>query len=125
MKKMKLILSWVMRILVSMGFLLASLGKLSNNPEVILMFKNWGYPDGFHFITGVLELILAILLVIPKTLKIAIVGLGLIMIAALITHLLNDPILEIIRPLIFLAFLGGIHYLINVLKRNEGLKINA
>jgi len=125
MKKMKLILSWVMRILVSMGFLLASLGKLSNNPEVILMFKNWGYPDGFHFITGVLELILAILLLIPKTLKIAIVGLGLIMIAALITHLLNDQILEIIRPLIFLAFLGGIHYLINVLKRNEGLKINA
>lgn len=116
MSKSKLIISWVLRILLALGFLLASLGKLTNNPAVIEMFENWGYPNGFHFIIGVLELILAILLLIPKTLKIAIFGFVIILIGALITHLISDPLLELIRPIIFLVLLSGV-YFINFYKK--------
>ena len=118
MKKASLILSWVLRILLSLGFLLASTGKLTNNPEVLKMFENWGYPNGFHLIIGILELILAILLLIPKTLKIAMIGILVIMIGALLTHIINDPISEIIRPIIFLIVLSAI-YFINFHKQKD------
>ena len=118
MKKSKLIFSWVLRILTSLGFLLASTGKLSNNPQVIEMFKDWGYPDNFHFLIGILELTLAVLLLIPKTLKIATFGLAIVLTGAAITHLINDPIIEIIRPMVFFVFLGGIYY-INFYKQNK------
>jgi uncharacterized membrane protein YphA (DoxX/SURF4 family) len=115
MTKPLLILSWSLRVLVGIGFLMASLGKLTNNPSVITMFEEWGFPNGFHFVIGAMELILAILLLIPKTLKIAIIGLAIIMVGALGTHLLNDPVVELIRPVIFMVLLFFIYYL-NFLK---------
>lgn len=117
MKKRNLIISWVLRFLVTLGFLAASLGKISNNKEVIKMFENWGFPDGFHFIIGIMELLLAILLLIPKTLKIAIIGLSLIMLGATITHFINDPVSQLIRPIIFLIFIGAIYYINYPLKK--------
>ena len=116
MKKLKLIISWVLRVLISLGFLLASIGKLTNNSQVIDMFNNWGYPNNFHFFIGVFELILALLLLIPKTLKIGILGITIILIGAMVTHLINDPPVELIRPIIFLLLLGGI-YFINYYKK--------
>ena len=111
MNKTKKILVWVFRSLASIGFLLASLGKLTSNPQVIQMFKNWGYPDRFYLIIGILELSGAILLLVPKVSKYAAIGLIIIMIGAFITHLLHDPIQEILRPLIFTFFLGAILYI--------------
>lgn len=116
MKKYKLVFSWILRILIFLGFLLASAGKLTNNPQVIEMFENWGYPNGFYFFIGILELLLAVLLLIPKTLKIAIFGILIILIGAMATHILNDPLLEVIRPTVFLVLLGGL-YLINYNKK--------
>jgi uncharacterized membrane protein YphA (DoxX/SURF4 family) len=111
MKKGRLILSWTLRGLISLGFLMASTGKLSNNPVVIQMFEGWGYPEGFHFLIGIIELILAVLLLIPKTLRISIIGISMILIGAAITHLINDPILELIRPSIFAILLGVVYFL--------------
>ncbi len=111
MKKWKSVLSWVLRILVSLGFLLASLGKLSSLPEVINMFENWGYPKPFYFIVGILEILFAILIIIPKTIKMALIGLGVLMIGAVMTHLINDPVGELIRPFIFIFLLTGVYYL--------------
>ena len=111
MNKTKSVVNWILLVLVSLGFLLASSGKLTNNPQVIEMFNNWGFPGGFHIFIGLLELTFAVLLLIPKTLKIAIYGLVVILIGAMITHLVNDPLLELIRPIIFLVLLGSIYFI--------------
>jgi len=111
MKKWNIIISWILRTLLFLGFLLASIGKLTNNPKVIEMFENWGYLDGFHFFIGIVELTLAILLLIPKTLKYAIYGIGVVMIGAVATHLINDPLLQLIRPIIFLALLILLYFI--------------
>ncbi len=111
MNKSKKIISWSLRILLALGFLAASSGKLTNNPQVIEMFSNWGFPANFHFVIGILEFVLAIMLLIPRTLKYALIGLGLLMIGALITHLTCDPILQIIRPLIFMAIICTVYWL--------------
>ncbi len=111
MSKSKLIVSWTLRILISIGFLLASLGKLTNNPSVIEMFQNWGFPNGFYFIIGLIELLLAIAILIPKVLKYAMIGMTSILIGAMGTHIVNDPIGQLIRPILFLIALGGIYML--------------
>lgn len=111
MSKSKLIVSWTLRILISLGFLLASLGKLTNNLSVIDMFQQWGFPAGFHFIIGILELLLAIAILIPKTLRYAMIGSTVILIGAIGTHIVNDPIGQLIRPIIFLLILSGIYFL--------------
>ncbi len=111
MKKGQKILSWIVRILISIAFLLASTGKLTSNEAVIEMFNNWGFPNGFYMVIGVLELLLAILLLVPKTMKVALFGLAILMIGATITHLLKDSIAQMIRPLLFLALLFVVYYL--------------
>jgi len=111
MKKLKLYANWSLRILVSVGFLFASLGKLLGKETVILMFQKWGYFDGFYFIVGISELVLAILILIPKTAFYSAIGLFIIMIGAFFTHLIHDPILQLLRPSLFMLFLLLIVYL--------------
>ena len=106
MKKFKLYSLWISKVIISLLFILASIGKLAKNESVIQMFKEWGYVDGFYFIIGLLELVLAILLLIPKTALYSAILLFILMIGALFTHLTNDPFLEIIRPIIFMIFLA-------------------
>lgn len=106
MKNTKRYLLWFSKIILSILFLLASLGKLTQNESVVEMFSNWGYFDGFYLIIGALELILALLLLIPKTTLFAAISLFVIMIGALVTHIVHDPILQTIRPLIFMSFLA-------------------
>ena len=110
-RKLQGVLLWGIRILLALGFLLASLGKLSSNPQVIEMFNQWQYPKGFHMLIGILELSGAILLCIPKLSRYAAMGLLVIMLGALVTHFLHDPIREVIRPIIFMLLLGGLWYL--------------
>ncbi len=118
MKKRNIVISWILRGLVALGFLMASLGKLTNNESVIEMFNNWGFPDGFYFVIGIIELTLTVLLLIPKTLKIAIIGIVIVLIGASITHLINDPLNQLIRPSIFFALVAIIFYL-NFSKKKE------
>lgn len=117
MKKRNIVISWIIRGLVALGLLMASLGKLTNNESVIEMFNNWGFPDGFHFVIGIIELVLVVLLLIPKTLKIGIIGTVVVLIGASITHVINDPLNQLIRPLIFFVFVAIIFYL-NFSKKN-------
>ena len=91
--------------------MLASSGKLARNESVIQMFHDWGYFDQFYLIIGILELLAAILLLIPKTSIYAAIFLIILMSGALITHLIHDPLIEMIRPGIFMVFLGLIIYL--------------
>ena len=116
---MKVIL-WAVRIILSALFLLASLGKVTGNPAIFDMFQDWGYSDWFCTFIGFFELIGAILLLIPKTTYYASIGLIILMIGALITHLIHDPIGQIIRPLVFLVFLG-IHLFLIMKMKNLNL----
>ena len=105
------IIDWIVRILLALAFTLASLGKLTANPRVLEMFTQFGFPDGFYLLIGVLELAGAVLILIPKTRKVAVMLLAIIVIGAAGTHLVHDPLSELIRPLVFAVFLALAWYL--------------
>ena len=111
MDKFKLYLLWTFKIIISILFLLASTGKLAQDEAVIDMFRNWGYFNGFYLIIGILEFSLAILLLFHKTSMYAAIALMVIMIGAMFTHFIHDPIAEVVRPLIFMGVLCAIVYL--------------
>jgi uncharacterized membrane protein YphA (DoxX/SURF4 family) len=113
MKPMKIkgVVLWGVQILFAALYLVAASGKLMSRPQVVGRFRNWGFPDKFYLIIGTLELLGAIGLLIPWTAGYAAAGLFILMIGAALTHLINGEGLQVLRPLIFMVFLGLIVYL--------------
>ena len=105
MIRAKQVASWAIRILVSTGFILASVGKLTKSDRVIQRFHDWGYFDGFYLFIGAVELSFAILLLIPRTSVYSAYVLIILMVGAMATHLLHDSPIQLLRPGVFMLFL--------------------
>ncbi len=101
--KLRQIVSWVLVVLLALGYLAAAVGKLTG--AAAPMFAQWGYPAWFATLTGALELVGAIGLLVPKTMRYAVLGLTVVMIGAAYTHLAHDEGLQVLRPVLFLAVL--------------------
>jgi putative oxidoreductase len=78
---------WVVQILLALAFVGAASGKLLGNPEMVGLYEVIGIGQWFRFVTGLLELTGAILIVIPRTKFFGAALLGMIMIGAVLTHL--------------------------------------
>src|SRR5262249_41385019 len=109
LSKVRIIISWVLVVLLALGYLAAAAGKLTGAAN--RMFTHWGYPTWFATVIVVLELAAAIGLLIPKTTRYAVLGLTVIMFEAAYTHLANHEGLQVLRPIIFLAILWAIWWL--------------
>jgi len=66
-------------------------------------FEHWGYPGGFRWAVGVVEICGAVALFTPRTRRLAAVSLTVVMAGAIITHAMHGEIPRVITPLI----LGG------------------
>ena len=104
--KVKRITRLVLRIILGVLLLLAASGKFTMSEIWIQRFNEWGYPKGFHIVTGILEAAAAILIFIPKYwLKGVYLTLA-IMIAAALTHLLNGEADQLLGPGIYMILIG-------------------
>ncbi len=84
----KTILSWVLRITVAIILSQTLYFKFTGAPESIHIFSSLGVEPYGRIITGILELLVVILILIPRTVLIAaIMGCG-IMFGAIMSHLL-------------------------------------
>ena len=78
---------WCLQVLLALAFLGATSGKLMEQPEMVGLFEAVGIGQWFRYVTGILELTGAVLIVVPKTRS---VGAGLlvaIMLCAIATNL--------------------------------------
>ena len=103
--KAKAILSWVVAVLVALAFLGSGITKLTSQPMMVANFAAWGFPSWFLYVTGAIEVVSAILLLIPRA---ALIGTGLLictMIGALLTHLTHGQAAMIGAPLVLLLLL--------------------
>jgi len=80
------ILLWPVQILLAFVFVDASSAKLMGNPEMVALFTAVGFGQRFRYITGVLELTGAVLIMVPKTSRIGAALLAIIMLGALTAH---------------------------------------
>ena len=93
-----------------MLFLAAGSGKFLAGEVWQQKFLDWGYPNNFYLVIGAVETIAAILLLIPKFTRYAVMLLVVVMLGAAMTHLFNNQAPELIRPGIFLVFLSTLIY---------------
>jgi uncharacterized membrane protein YphA (DoxX/SURF4 family) len=86
-------------------FVAAGVFKLAGAQEAIDNFHRWGYPDWFRIVTGVIEVVGALGLLLPKTSWIAAAGLSATMLGAIATHLHSGEATKAPLPLTLLVLL--------------------
>jgi len=78
---------WCVQALLALAFLGASSQKLMGAPAMVALFQAVGFGQWLRYVTGILELTGAVLIVVPKT---RIIGAGLlaaVMLGAITAHL--------------------------------------
>ena len=78
---------WVVQLLLALAFLGASSGKLLGKPEMVGLYEVIGIGQWFRYVTGLLELTGAVLIVVPRTKAFGAALLGMVMVGAVLTHL--------------------------------------
>ena len=81
------VLPWCVQALLALVFLNASWQKLAGNPEMVALFAAVGVGQWFRYVTGILELTGAVLILVPKTRRAGAALLATVMLGALAAHL--------------------------------------
>ncbi len=104
------ITGWVLQGLAAAAFLAAGGSKLAAAPAMVEMFAKLGAGQWFRYLTGALEVIGAVALLVPRTAFYGAVLLALVMAGAIVTHLAvlgGSPI----PALVLLVIVGTIAWL--------------
>ncbi len=97
--------------LLAAFFVIGGLGNIFVTEAIRSDYLRWGYPDWFHYVTGLLELIAATLIAIYPTRFFGALIAAAIMAAAAGTVLVNGEYAHAIAPLVVLlvAIIVSVH----------------
>lgn len=110
MSKVKIVALWGLQVLLALLFLAAGIPKLAGNPNWIARFARYGYPDNFYRLVGVVEVLGALALLIPRTAAYSAAVLIVVMIGATITHALHSEAFRVPITLVLAILLGIVAY---------------
>jgi uncharacterized membrane protein YphA (DoxX/SURF4 family) len=97
---------WILQGLLAATFLVAGTTKLASPQMQVALFEKIGFGQWFRYFTGGLEVIGAILVLVPRTAGFAATLLGMTMVGAVEIHLLitgGSPIASIVLLVIAIA----------------------
>jgi len=97
------IVLWILQILTAIVFLMAGSAKLFGNPRMIELFGNLGPGQWFRYVTGGIEVISAVMLLVPRLIPIGALLLVGTMLGAIATHLFIIGGSSLV-PIVLLAF---------------------
>lgn len=105
--------AWVLQIVVAGLFMMMAVPKLMSSADTVANFERWGLPGKIYLVIGAFEMLGAIGLLIPKTTALAAVGLVMIMMGALYTHLAHGEMLMAMMPVMVTMMLAFVIYVRN------------
>jgi putative oxidoreductase len=117
--KTKNIIVWILAGLLAFAFVAAGITKLLGVEMQIKNLESWGYPLWFRFPIGLAEIAFAVALLIPKYRKLAIYGIFIWTVIAVVTHLQAGQFTMIGAPIVFGVLALAILFLIRKQKLNE------
>ena len=86
----KIVGTWLPAILLILVFVPQGLAKFSDTSGWATAFRQWGYPDWFRMLIGVIELSAALLLLLGRTAAFGAIIIIVVMLGAWATHLIQD-----------------------------------
>jgi len=101
---------WVLQILGAAMFLMAGGNKLAGNEQMVGMFEAIGVGQWFRYLTGVIEVASAILLLIPRFAGVGALLLIPTMVGAILTHLFivgGSPVVPIVLLVVMVVIAYG------------------
>jgi putative oxidoreductase len=104
------IVLWSVTTLLAAAFLMFATLKLTGAQQLVAEFIKWGYPTWFRFFVGVAEIGGAVLLLFPRTVTPASVGLGILMAGCVFSHLKAGEGPQSIPALVLLTLLAVVGY---------------
>lgn len=107
-----------LRLLLSLGFLAAALTKSVPHSGWPERFAAWGYPAWFVPVIGGLEVLGVFGLWVPRVSQQAMVLLAVVLLEASYANLSHPPILQVVRPAVFLALLTALFVTQRMVPRN-------
>lgn len=79
--------AWVLQVIAAAFFLMAAYAKISGMPELISLFNTIGLGQWFRYFTAAVEIVGAIMLLLPRTVAYGAILLLITMFGAIIAHL--------------------------------------
>jgi len=98
-------LVWAFQILAAAQFFLTGLDKVSDAPVMVQLFGAVGFGQWFRYVTGTIEIVSAVLLLMPRVAAIGAALLAMTMIGALIAHLTVLPFSPV-KPIVLLVMVS-------------------
>lgn len=98
-------LTLVLRLLLAAFFLFMAGKNLAGDETMAADFARWGYPDAFRVFTAVLQILGALLLLVPITVFAGSLLLFVVLLGAVGTHVLHDPPATLVSPVVALLVL--------------------
>lgn len=92
----KRIVGWIFAGFLGLLFLFSGIAKVFAAPEVIANYEVWGLPTWFMLTVGIIEILGAIAILIPKIRSMAAFGLITLMLGAIVIHIMSNEFSSII-----------------------------
>lgn len=107
---------WVFAVVLALAFVAAGFMKLSSSATSVEMFSHFGYSMAFMYFIGACEFIGGVGLILGRFVnarlsRLAAMGLLVIMLGAIGTHIIYDPLLAMIPAVTLAILLIGFLYL--------------
>ena len=124
MNTRRIIASWIFQVAVAFLLIYAGIPKLVGEADSVALFSNVPGSDALRYLTGVLELTAALLILLPRTIPYGAILASLVMAGALGAHVL---FIGFGGEMATMAFMAGVIFIaalvVAILRRNEILRI--
>ena len=97
------VFGWLVSGLLCFVFLGAGSAKLTAQPMMIAQFQSFGYSIWFMYLTGAIEVTAGVLVMIPRTSRVAAVALGCVMVGAIVSLAIHGPQERLTGPAVLLG----------------------
>jgi uncharacterized membrane protein YphA (DoxX/SURF4 family) len=102
-------LAWALQVLAAAQFLLTGLDKVGDAPAMVQLFDAVGFGQWFRYATGTIEIVSAVLLLVPSTAAIGALLLAMTMVGALVAHFTVLPYSPV-KPIILLVMVSVVFW---------------
>jgi hypothetical protein len=96
------------RVLLAAFFLFAAARNLGGDERMAADFRRWGYPDSFRALVAAVQAVAALLLLVPSTAFLGLAALAVVLVGAVGTHVLHDPVATAASPAAFLVVVAAL-----------------